>query len=261
MIKDLTMRLLLFTVLFTATLIAQEFTKAIEDNSYFIEEAYNQEERVVQHIVNGAALRPGTLTEMSFTQEWPVFGRAHQLSITLPYLSQATPSANGLGDMMVNYRYQIVDEPGFAIAPRLSVILPTGDESKGFGMGKIGLQFNLPVSKRWSDGFITHGNAGASVIPDGVTVGAGKETYNDYFIGASAIYLATPTFNVMCEVLHSNGGSAAGRTGESIVSPGLRYAHNIGDLQIVPGIAFPFSFSSAGNTNGIFFYLSFEHPY
>jgi hypothetical protein len=255
------MRYLILLLTATLTLSAQEFTKAIEDNSYFIEEAYNQEDRVVQHIFNGAAMRPGTLTEMSFTQEWPAFGRGHQLSITLPYLSQSTPSANGFGDVMLNYRYQAVDEPGFAVSPRLSFILPTGDDANGFGTGKAGVQFNLPVSKRWSNDLITHGNAGATIVPDGVTVGAGKETYSDYFIGASAIYLATPTFNVMCEVLHTNGGSAAARTGETIVSPGLRYAHNIGDLQIVPGIAFPFSFSSGGNTNGVFLYLSFEHPY
>lgn len=32
---------------------AQNYSKAIEDNSFFIEEAYNQESRVVQHIFNG----------------------------------------------------------------------------------------------------------------------------------------------------------------------------------------------------------------
>ncbi len=255
------MRFVIITVLFTATLSAQEFTKAIEDNSYFIEEAYNQEDRVVQHIVNGAAMKPGTMTEMSFTQEWPAFGRAHQLSISLPYLAQSAPSANGIGDMMVNYRYQAVDEPGFAFSPRLSLILPTGDDAKGFGTGQAGMQVNLPISKRWTNEFITHANAGFTYVPDGVTVGSGKESYSDYFIGASVIYLTTQNFNVMCEVLHSNGGSASGRTGETIVSPGFRYAHDIGDLQIVPGLAFPFSFSSAGNMNGVFLYLSFEHPY
>ena len=35
---------------------------------------------------------------------------------------------------------------------------------------------------------------------------------------------------------------------------GLRWAHNVGELQIVPGIAFP-------DGRGVFFYLSFEHPF
>lgn len=253
------MRFFILMLVLSIPASAQEFTKAIEDNSYYIEEAYNQEDRVVQHVFNGASMNPGTLTEMSFTQEWPAFGRAHQLSITLPYLSQSAPSANGIGDVMVNYRYQAVDEPGFAFSPRLSLILPTGDDANGFGTGQAGLQMNLPVSKRWTNNFITHANAGLTFVPDGVTVGAGKELYSDYFIGASAVYLTTQNFNVMCEVLHTNSGSTSGRTGETIVSPGLRYAHNIGDLQIVPGLALPFVFSSASNSNGLFLYLSFEH--
>jgi hypothetical protein len=250
-----------FVILSSSSVWAQEFTKAIEDNSYFIEEAYNQEDRVVQHIFNGAAFNPGNSTDMSFTQEWPAFGRSHQLSITLPFTAQSAPAAQGLGDMMLNYRYQMIDEPGLAFSPRVSVILPTGDEAKGFGTGSAGLQMNLPLSKRFSNEIVAHANAGVTVIPDGVTVGAAKETYSDYFAGVSTIYLANQNFNVMLEALLVNSGSAAGRGTEVIMSPGVRWAIDIGELQIVPGLAFPFSFVSGKQTNGFFFYLSFEHPY
>ena len=65
---------------------APPWPEAIEDNSFFIEEAYNQEARVVQHIstfsyVAGAAPE----RDGSFTQEWPIGGQAHQLSYTIPY--------------------------------------------------------------------------------------------------------------------------------------------------------------------------------
>ena len=51
-----------FIILFiiaTINSFAQEFTKAIEDNSYFIEEAYNQEDHVVQHISNATRSQNG----------------------------------------------------------------------------------------------------------------------------------------------------------------------------------------------------------
>jgi len=38
--------------LFFVTNVLAQFTRAIEDNSFFIEEAYNQEAGVVQHIPN-----------------------------------------------------------------------------------------------------------------------------------------------------------------------------------------------------------------
>lgn len=254
-------RLVILTAVFAGAVFSQEFTKAIEDNSFLIEEAYNQEERVVQHIFNGLSMSTGNTLEMSFTQEWPAFGRSHQLSITVPYFAQSAPSAQGAGDIMLNYRYQAINDPGFAFSPRISVILPTGDESKGFGSGSAGVQLNLPLSRRFSNEFVAHGNIGTTFIPDGVTVGQGTESYSDYFIGGSAIYLTSQNFNIMCELLYSNSGSVSGRTDELIFSPGVRWAIDVGDLQIVPGLAFPFTIASGSQSNGFFFYLSFEHPY
>jgi hypothetical protein len=61
-------------VLPACRLVAQK----LEDNSFLVEEAYNQPDRVVQHILAAAAAE-GT-TGLSFTQEWPLGGRKHQLS-------------------------------------------------------------------------------------------------------------------------------------------------------------------------------------
>lgn len=239
---------------------AQDFSKAIEDNSYFIEEAYNQEDRVVQHIINGVKMSGGNLYETSFTQEWPAFGLDHQLSFTVPFMftSGITPSSQGGGDLMINYRYQLMREGGLAVSPRVSLILPTGDEKKGFGSGVTGVQLNLPVSKRFTESFVTHYNAGFTLLPD-VQFGPSKATVTEYFAGGSVIFLMQQNFNVMAEALYTSSGSTFGRTDELIFSPGLRYAIDIGDLQIVPGLAFPFTFSSGTQTNGIFFYTSFEH--
>jgi hypothetical protein len=238
---------------------AQEFSPAIEDNSFFIEEAYNQEEHVVQHIFNGVSKNP---FETSFTQEWPAFGQMHQLSFTLPYqfTLPKTTASQGIGDVLINYRYQLINENELAIAPRVSIILPTGDEAKGFGNGVVGAQFNLSVSRRFSNEIVTHYNAGFTVLPK-VQFTTSKATITEYLVGVSGIYLANKHFNVMTEVLYTSSGSKFGRTNELIISPGVRWAIDIDELQIVPGLAFPFYFNSEGQENGFFLYLSFEHPY
>src|SRR3970040_1411458 len=70
--------LLTVVLLVRSGLFAQE-QPTIEDNSYLIEEAYNQEEGVVQHISNGLYFRkPQRDFVYSFTQEWPLFVLEHQ---------------------------------------------------------------------------------------------------------------------------------------------------------------------------------------
>lgn len=257
------MKIFFVLLLFATTILyGQEFSKAIEDNSYFIEEAYNQEERVVQHIVNGAKFSPGNVFETSFTQEWPAFGQLHQLSFTVPFIftSATNPASRGIGDLLINYRYQLMRGNGLAISPRVSIIVPTGDETKGFGNGVAGVQFNLPVSKRFTNEFVTHYNAGLTLLPN-VQFGASKAAITEYFMGVSGIYLTNSNFNVMAELLYTSSGSSFRRTEEFVFSPGVRWAIDIDDLQIVPGLAFPFSFNSGAQSNGFFFYVSFEHPY
>lgn len=206
----------------------------IEDNSFLLEEAYNQESGVVQHI--NTLWRSRGSWAYSFTQEWPLSGQRHQLSFTVPV-------AGGLGDVAINYRHQVSGlGRNVALAPRLSLILPTGDADRGYGTGAVGYQVNLPVSVLVLPNLVTHWNAGATVTP-----AIDATIYN---AGASAIWLAQPTFNVMLELAWS--GTAG--SGELIVNPGVRWAHNLGSLQIVPGIAFPID-------HGVFFYLSFEHPF
>ncbi|MFA5834730.1 MAG: transporter [Bacteroidota bacterium] len=259
------MKLYVFIFAFVATIsYSQEFTKAIEDNSFFIEEAYNQEANVIQHIFNGTTFSPGNILETSFTEEWPIFDQKHQLSITVPYQYSlaGTRISQGISDLMVNYRYQFMNEHGLAVAPRVSIILPTGDNKNGSGNGAVGVQLNLPVSKRFSDEIVTHYNAGYTVIPNARSSSTpSKETVSEYLFGASAIYLANKSFNVMAEVLYTSSSSPLGRTNELIVSPGVRWAIDIGELQIVPGLAFPIHFVNGNKDDGFVLYLSFEHSY
>jgi hypothetical protein len=248
------------------------FPAAIEDNSFLIEEAYNQEPRVVQHIFTALHFRlPGRSWGLSFTQEWPLAGVRHQLSYTLPFASLGQESVSGFGDILVNYRYQIFDKTHWAaVAPRLSLIVPSGSRSKGLGNGVFGLQVNVPASKRLSRLFAAHVNVGCTILPGvkdpGGDGGDATRTLTSLSLGGSLIWLATPEMNLMLEIL-GNRNAEWGEAGlimhrnELYVSPGLRRAINLGALQIVAGLAAPLRFIGGRTYAGVFLYLSFEHPF
>ncbi len=250
----------------TSSVFAQDWPAAIEDNSFLIEEAYNQGPHVVQHITTlfWPDLDDGDLGA-TFTQEWPLGSQRHQLSYTLPYFRG---DASGLGDVLLNYRYQLpIRIPRLAVAPRLSLILPTGDEDKGLGEGSSGLEVNLPVSWRFAPEWILHGNVGFSHFPS--VEGPLPDDEQDLtspFVGASVIWLARGNLNLLVEAVVRRSeelapGGGTTRTTERIFSPGLRLAVDRGELQIVPGVAFPLTSSAGEESVGVFLYLSFEHPF
>jgi hypothetical protein len=138
----------------------------IEDNSFLIEEAYNQEPGVVQHIFtahyNNDSRRRGW--EFSFTQEWPIVSQNHQFSYTIPsyHLVENGDRQNGVGDVLLSYRYQLLEEDGnkFAFAPRFSLILPSGSRKRGTGDGVVGYEWQLPFSTKVTGQFALHANLG-----------------------------------------------------------------------------------------------------
>ena len=112
----------------------------IQDNSFLIEEAYNQEPGVIQHINTMTRLWASTDWVYSFTEEWPVPGHAkNQVSYTVNVVSAggSTGPGAGLGDSLVNYRYQLVGngDTRLAISPRISLIAPIGHSAlvRGYG--------------------------------------------------------------------------------------------------------------------------------
>ena len=62
------------------TLSAQTPPAPISDNSFLIEEAYNQDRGVVQHISSFVRPTRGSEFVYTFVQEWPVGGMQNQLS-------------------------------------------------------------------------------------------------------------------------------------------------------------------------------------
>ncbi|HZA97780.1 MAG TPA: hypothetical protein VE399_03320 [Gemmatimonadales bacterium] len=237
----------------------------IQDNSFLIEEAYNQERGVVQHISTFARPSEGDAWSYNFTQEWPLGGIQHQLSYSLPVQNDA--AGTGLGDIGLNYRYQLLGNPEASVvfAPRLSLLLPTGSHESGRGTGAVGFQANLPLSLVVSPELVTHWNAGATVTPSAKDPGGREATTASFNLGGSAIWLLHPSVNLMLEGVwlstESVGIDGAQRDEALLLNPGLRGALNLSNLQIVPGIAYTFDVSSGSGEDALFVYLSFEHPF
>jgi len=208
-----------------------------------VEEAFNQEPGVFQNIFGVQAADDGAW-EATFTQEWPLVSHAHQISFTLP--ASGSSSGSGVGDVLINYRWQVADETATrpAFSPRLSLIMPTGSPAKGTGSGRTGWQLNLPFSKQFGDAYV-HWNAGV--------------THTDLFVpqvALSGIWRARPMLNLMLEsVFQWNEGRVL------TLSPGLRTGWNTEDTQTVIGIAAPAEWSNGDATLGIFGYFSYEGPF
>jgi hypothetical protein len=245
--------------------LAQEASK-IRDNSFLIEEAYNQEPGVIQHIQSFQYMSDGSWN-YTFTDEWPVPRETHQLSITVPIDHvKSDDTATGLGDVLLNYRYQLLLKDPVALAPRLSLILPTGDEEKGLGDGAVGFQANIPLSVEMGDRWVTHWNLGTTYIPGAKGPPGMRRDTTSFNYGGSVIYLASENFNLLVEAAGSSNESIrddglVGREDAVLINPGVRFALNYASgLQVVPGIGVPIGTGASAGEYGVFLYLSFEHP-
>lgn len=223
------------SLLLTPTLFAQtahEDLKALQDNSFLIEEAYNQDPGVVQHL-GVFALGDDDSWELVLAEEWPLGSMRHQISYDIPIVDR------DLGDISVNYRYQLIGDADsdLAIAPRVSVILPTGDDSEA------GLALGVPISRVLAPRLATHTNLNAA-WQDGM----------EFSIGQSLVYAVSPRIQAMLEAAYTNPDEG---DADLVIAPGVRWAYDRpSGLQIVPGVAVVL-----GDEDAVLLYLSFEHPF
>lgn len=225
----------------------------IADNSFLVEEAFNQEAGVFQNIL---LIQTPTSREWSFefTQEWPVGSIKHQLSYTIPLevvkppLSEEYEAARGT--IAINYRYQLTmeDEHGIATSPRISLLLPLHDFADN-----LGFQINLPASKQFGNVYV-HANAGVT-----------REANTDalFHLAGSVIYRAWPMVHLMLEsVLRPNAVETLnGLESTWLVSPGLRAGLNFKDHQLVLGAAVPVGLLNNYDTQRFIAYISYELPF
>jgi DtxR family Mn-dependent transcriptional regulator len=237
----------------------------ILDNSFLVEEAFNQERGIFQSIFG--FVRRDDAWDFAFTQEWPVGSQEHQFSYTLPIASLS--GQTGFGDVLLNYRYQaLMEDPGYpAISPRLSLILPTG--STELTQNSIGLQLNLPVSKQRGNVYV-HANTGVTWYPRADAQPALEDSERVSLltphVAASGIYRLRPMFNLMLESVlefeqFANPDGSRERDVVFTLSPGARGGWNLGDHQLILGAAIPVTWAASDTTAGILLYLSYELPF
>lgn len=229
----------------------------IVDNSFLVEESFNQDMGTFQHIFTWTRSRSGEWVA-SFTQEWPALVTRHQVSYSVP-VSGASGSAH-LGSVQLNYRYQVLNEgegrPAFA--PRVSAILPTG--SSADATDRPGLQVNLPISKQ-SGRFYLHANAGLTWL-HGVAIDSTRTaSLTSPHIAGSVIWNTRPLLNLLVETVAVFEDRGFGRKTVTTVSPGFRGGWNVGEQQVVVGAAVPVTMSDDGSDAGLLGYVSYELPF
>ncbi len=268
----------LVPLLFPATALGEN---EVKDNSFLLEEAYNQEAGVVQHIAGAVLTGDGDARslEVKVTQEWPLGSERHQLSYELPWSAtyvvkgaEWEPCCTGIDDVRVNYRYALLmEDPELpAMTPRFTVILPTGDEKAGHSTGEFGLGAGVPISKEIGP-FAMHANAFLEWTP-GVTpelpagVRGRQRDLVSVGLGGSAIFIGHPRVQPMVEVLSTwsdvvEDTGLVRRTRETFVSPGVRWGAPVGAGMLVLGAAAPIGIGEDSPPWGALLYVSFEHAF
>jgi len=228
--------------LFATTASAQSTEWRIVDNSFLVEEAFNQERGVFQNMVTWARVGSNEWTA-TFTQEWPVPGVRHQLSYTIPF--SKVSGVGGFDDLFVNYRFQLLsgDKGGLAVAPRISLTLPDGDAATGHGAGRVGVQLAVPASKQLGN-FYVHANAAVTLIADAT---------NTVIVAGSGIWQTTPMFHVMLEAVAAINEAFT-------LSPGVRRGWG-DEKQFVVGVAVPVTWSDGSSRTALLTYFSYELPF
>lgn len=258
----------------------------LEDNSMLIDEAFNQEAGIIQHISNMVA--SDKMLNYSYTQEIPLVSHKHQLSFTFSYAWLKKPvqairsagipvSTSGFGDILLSYHPLIAGKHSWAlVVPRITIIFPTGNVPSGFGNGGWGSQVNVAVTKRLSKKITAHTNTGYTYIihadhysyeGNGTPAGRYEKNISSVNLGASLVWLAHKKMHLLTEYIFScekrigdNGQLINGRL--MTVNPGIRYAFDVGKVQIVPGAGIPVNFNNGVFENaGTFLYLSVEPCY
>jgi len=240
----------------------------ITDNSFLVEEALNQDPGVVQNIFNLQIDRDQQWAS-TFTQEWPLVTRRHQLSYTIPFASIG--DASGLGDISLHYRMQVIDggDLGTSFSPRATLIIPSGRKSRGLGLGAPGWEVNLPFSRQVHDLFFNW-NAGFTSFPS-VDVAGVKQSLFTPRVAGSAIWRVRPMVNLMFESVVAwnevpDLPDTSRRTSTTLL-PGLRTGWNHGESQGVVGVGVPITILGAGEGEestthaALFLYFSYELPF
>ena len=235
----------------------------IEDNSFLMEEAYNQDPGIVQFIQTFQRDKSGEAF-YSLTVEIPAPNKTHQVSFSVPYsrLQSEKSFVKGLGDVALNYRYQWIANDSVLLAPRFTVLTPTGNAEEGLGAGLTGYQTNWAITVLPSPHWAVHMNVGATFYPR-VKKDLDKPTdLYGHNSALSVIWRLRDNFNLLTEFVQTSmqeaAGSATTISDTVIINPGFRYAIDFEKAQLVLGASVPTPVLSSQGPASYFAYVSYE---
>jgi len=253
----------LFLILLLSTIGIFCKAEPLEDNSFLVEEAYNQEPGVVQFIQVYQKQNKGKDWNYTFINEIPMGGQADQFSYEIPYAYIEAVDKTQVGDIKINYRREFVRSESFVTTGRLSVISNSGDYKLGFGNGAVGYEASLLNSVVINSKWTQHWNVGAQFVPKSKDALDNTADTSKFFWALSNVYFVTDTFNIMLEMTGSSFEEVLGQDSttwnqENMISPSVRYAYDVGSWQFVPGLALPIGLGNMAGQNQVLGYLSIE---
>jgi hypothetical protein len=209
----------------------------------------------------------------NFSQEWWLFSEEHQIADSIPFyhLWDEGDRQRGIGDISLEYRYQLLEEESNlpALAPKFALILPTGDRDKGTGNGVVGYEWSLAASKKVASRLALHANLGLTYLPkvrvpldDGLSP---KRSLLSYSLGTSMVFALISNIHMLLEWVGEfeeeiNEEGKKERAFKAVISPGIRAALiNREGLQTVVGVGIPIGLTRRSDNYGAFLYLSLEH--
>jgi hypothetical protein len=218
----------LLLILLTIPAIAGEPSR-IEDSNFLPETGWNRTGGVLQY----TSFFLGDAAAHELTHEWAASSPRHQLSYTIPLY---TDGETGLGDATINYRYQLFGRAGsrLAVAPRLSLVLPT--RSGHFGLASSGVQVNVPISVSMSERLASHTSAGATWFRD--------RDEKELNFAQSLAFSVTPRIALSLDAAYTRCEDAEHLF---VLRPGVQFTiQGPGGLQIAPGVAIPLGTDARG---------------
>ncbi len=259
-------------LLLTCCSLAYAQPSRISDNSFLIEEAYNQERGVVQHIVLFDKDWSTKHLGLSFAQEWPLGGQMWQGA----YAVGTDREFEGFV-LEAQVRRQFYLNSNVALAPNVFGVLPTGqaepiteyEDGGRFGVG-------LPISIAASNAMTMHLNFSVEYfrMVQNSLFGAQESDdvpYGTYsalapHFGASAVRMLTSTTDIMLEFVYDTEWLEEPRFRDeqsaAFLSPGFRHAWNFSSgAQMVGGFGLPIGLTDDVPEMSGLFYLSFEHSF
>jgi hypothetical protein len=199
----------------------------VENQAFFPETAWNRSNAALQYNV----FFLGRASTWELAQEWAGRRAQHQLSYSIPVYRDEGES--GLGDVTVSYRYQWIGGEGSraAVAPRVSLMLPT--RSRHFGQSSRGIEVAVPFSAALTERLVSHASIATLWFHD--------RDETEIKLAESLIFAVRPRVMLTADALYTRAGGGD----ILIVRPGAQVTlEGPAGLQIAPGIAFPLSAGS-----------------